>query len=646
MRLEDFKNVVVNNFRGLFIRGDEENCPSDHFTDCLNVRFEHDNCLTREGTYLSHASLGGIGVIKRWFNYLEPSTLDQCMLILTTGGAIKKLKVGSLSAAIITNANATDFSAIMLNERIYIALHDGQKGLNGVNLQVYDPVGGSIRDAAGLAPSAAGAMGAANGAASVLVNAGVYKIAVAYITDSGFITVPGPEVASVFTPTSYTSPGALKISMTVIPTGPTGTAKRQLLITKANEEEYFFLPSDFGGLIVDNTTTTATLDFDDTTDLVESADYLFDQLETIPSPLGLKIYSGRLITLGEANGAVKYTSYLRVSYPGEYESFDSVDGVVPIKKDSGLWLTNGETIRNTFYAHKNLGVFGVIDNGEVPAEWIITAIDESINTPPHGISSFSKLGDVNMGRSFYLVVDRSGILLMNGIFQKPPITYKINDLWQRINWARYHQCVLVIDEQFHRIYFSCPIDSSVDNNLFLYGDYSQCPGGIPDADNVRWAIWEFHPDGATATTADAIGLGLLGDVLPFLKIGSKNGDSLWTLSALPSLDPGATDEGATFANFIETARFQWSSGFFNFFNVFRTDISGSGNLAVTGKGKDDLLSKTFYAALALSAAPGVETIREIDFLNESLKIKFSLTSGKFTLQKLEIFGVPMYPASR
>src|SRR5206468_10780913 len=155
--------------------------------------------------------------------------------------------------------------------RIYIAFHDGIFGLVNQNLKVYFPDTDELRNAAGLSPAAASSIIAADGIAGI-VNAGVYKIAVAYITTSGFITPPGPKIAGIFTPVIYTAPGSKKINLSNIPIGPSGTSSRQILITKAGLAEYFFLPSVFGGFINNNAATTTTLDFDDTTDLVDSGD--------------------------------------------------------------------------------------------------------------------------------------------------------------------------------------------------------------------------------------------------------------------------------------------------------------------------------------------------------------------------------------
>lgn len=644
MRLEDYKSLTLDDFKGLWSRGEDDQVPLDHFSDCLNVDYELGEARTRDGLSSSITVGYASGKIRRFANIFNPVGI--ITLILDEAGNLytHSSRAGDTATTpLITVAGATDFSAIQMFSRIYIAFHDGSNGLSGVNLKVYIPnatlASDVIRDAAGLVPSAAGAIIAANGAASTLMNAGTYKIAVTYETTSGFLTVPGPEITAVFTPTSYVSPGLLKISLTAIPTGPAGTSKRHILITKADEEEYFFLPSAFGGVINDNTTTTATLDFDDTVDLVSSADYLFDLLETIPAPLGLATYHGRLITWGES---INY-SILRASYPGDIESFDSVDGIVVVTKDDGFAMANGVQLRDIFYAHKTLGVHAVQDNGDIPANWPVFPIDESINTPIHGISEFFNLSGIRAARDFFLVVDKSGILLCNGSYIKPPITYKINKIWQRINFSAYNKIVLVLDEQNQNLYCSVPLDDATDNNTILFGCYNECPGNIPEADKIGWAIWQIKP-GGSVKNATAMGLAaVLGDKVPNLKIGSVDGGGkIWKIDSTVT-----TDDGTAIESYIESALLFWNEGNIHFFTAVQMRITGSGSLEITIKGEDNILPTDLYTAglgnaLVLSTTSGKHVTARFNFQNEKAKIKLRMTSGKFILSTATVFGKPIY----
>ena len=638
MRLEDFRQILLTKFKGLWKSGQADTAPQDYFLDCLNVDFNDTEIRTRYG--LSGAiTLGygsGNGKVVRFANFFHTNGI--IVLILDNSGNLYTFSARTgddATTPLITVASATDFSAIQILGKIFIAFHNGETGLSGTNLKLYAPgatlAADVIKDAAGVAPTAASGIAAADGAASTVMNAGVYKIAVVYLTPTGHYTTPGPKIASVFTPTSYTSPGLVKISVTSIPI--LTDMERQLIITKADLEEYFFLPTAFGGVIADDTTTIATLDFDDTTDLLDSADYLFDQLETIPAPLGLDEYHGRLITYGE-NGN---DSIIRASKAGEPESFDSIDGLRVINKDDGFVVKNTANMRDILNIHKSLGVFALMDNDDVPSSWALYPIDRSINTPPHGISEFFNLSGIRTARDWYLTIDRSGILLNNGSFVKPPITQLIDDLWQTINFAKYHRSVLVVDEQLHKIYCAIPTGSSADNDLLLLGDYNECPGLIPEAYTIKWTPWELNPGGAIKSPT-AIGLiAIAGDSVPTLKIGSiTGGGKIW------KLDPSATtDDGTAIESFIETALLFYIDGAVHFFNAIRMRVTGSGTLLVTISGEDEVLTGTL-PSITLTASPGKEVLTRFSFTNEKARIKFRLVSGKFTINKIEVHGKDMW----
>lgn len=729
MQLEDYLKRELKDFKGLWSRGEDDSCPIDHFLDCLNVDYRANTVLTRPGLSTGFSVGYASGRIARFACTFNPAAIIH--LILDESGNLYTYsnRAGDTATTpLITVAGATDFSALQMFGRIYIAFHDGLTGLPATNLKVYIPntsiASDVIRSAAGAAPTAGGAMAASTSGTEGIVNVGRYKIAVANVTTTGFITPPGPKVASVFTPTEYIAPGkhrayslltasanvsnndtvtigtetytfkssltasgsvpneiligatanaslnnlgnaimglgtvgvdygantrnsgvtveyiigdvllvssneegtkgndvataessatlswtgstmaggsdGKKISMSSIPTGPSGTAKRQILITKADEEEYFFLPSAFGGLINDNSTTTATLDFDDITDLVDSADYLFDLLETIPAPVGLSDFSDRMLTWGESGN----DSIIRVSYRNDIESFDSIDGIVPISKDDGFVCTNGMEMRDIFYAGKSLGVHAFEDNNDVPANWRPYEVDRSINICSHGIAEFFSMSGVRIARDMIFVVDRSGILSFSGTFTKPPLTYKIDDIWQRLNFAYYKKVVLVVDEQTHKMYCSFPIDNATECDTLIVGDYSEC-GDIPDAYKIKWSIYQYKP-GGSLKAPNAIGLtAILGEDIPTFKLASiTGGGKLWKRDEIAT-----TDDGTVIESYIETSLLFWEDGFIHFFNAVQMKLTGSGSLLITIRGEDNVDSANIRT---------IATTSEIVFLGDGL----------------------------
>lgn len=569
MRLEDYEKKTFEEFHGHYDRGKSDGAPEDYFSNTLNVDYDYGEWNTRNG--LSTAIVLGYGSnngkVRRFVEFAD-LVMPPIVLILDDVGNLYTFSTRPGDTATtprITEALATDFSAIKFLGKIYIGFHDGEFGLAGKSLKVFiphptNPALDEFRNAAGLAPVSASPMIAINATevfslqgedssdlqgeddsdligegGTGTVNAGTYKIAVSYETTSGFITPPGPKIGGVFTPTIVTIDSDGKISLTNIPIGPAGTAKRRILVTQAGLNEYFILGSTFGGIINDNVTTTAILDFDDTVDLVESGDYLFDLLEVIPAPLGLSVYGGRLLTFGGGDSP----SIVRASLSGQGEAFDSISGIIIVEKDDGFSVRNATVIRKVLYLCKNLGIYSITDNGLEPSVWgNPDPIDKSINVCIHGIGEFFDLSAINMARDWTLIADRSGILVFDGIARKPPITDNINNIWQTMNFAKYHKLVIIIDEQFHKIYCTFPTGSSTENNKVIMGDYNKCPGKIPESSTIKWSIWEFRPGNITKSASDIGLMGIVGiDTVPTFKIGSMDGGGrIW------KLDPNAIDD--------------------------------------------------------------------------------------------------------
>ena len=648
MRLEDYERKIFEDFKGFFWSGQPDEVPEEFFTNCLNVDYTDGEVFTRPGldTAITLGYGGGNGKVRRFAAFADPA-FGYIVLILNEVGALYTFSTRAGDTATtprLTVFGSTDFSAIRMYGRIFISFHNGQSGLNTVPLFVYTPHPTNIaldefRDAAGFAPAGT-AMAASDGGPGI-VNAGTYKIAVSYITNSGFVTKPGPIVLGVFTPTVYNAPGGLTINLSNIPIGPVGTAHRQILITKADLEEYFFLPQSFGGLIPGNVSTSTILNFDDTTDLVDSADYLFDLLESVPGPLALHSYNARLCIAGEfAQGSI-----VRVSRKREPESFSAIDGIVHVNKDDGFTIRNLLVMRDVLYVWKNLGVHAVQDNGDEPSGWQVYPIDENVNVSIHGIGEFFDNSEIKVAREWTVIADRSGLLLFDGSVRKKPITHNIDNIWQLINFNVYHKITVVVDDHHHKIYCALPIPNdyegapATDNTYLIMGDYNECPSNVPQFDTIKWSAWRFKP-GISGTLKGATEIGMFGvnpDTVPTLKIGSiDGGGKIWRLN------PAATtDDGGVIENWFETAFLYWDSGMIHFFNAVRMRITGTGLMSIIVYGEDYMSSLTVPSPLTLQTFPGREFLVRFNFQNEKASIRFEF-SGRFILSKLEVHGKPIY----
>ena len=198
----------------------------------------------------------------------------------------------SLVVPILTIAAMTDFSATVLNDRVYISPHDGLRGLPGERVYVYN--GSTIRPAGGSKPPAAPVVvtgGPGN------IELGVHCFTVVYESESGFVSgFPAGFI--------YTANGSTCVNLSAIPIGPVGTIARHILATKtiiafngdSLNQQFFFIPN---GTIADNTTTTLdNVNFYDS-QLVEEATYVQDALDTIPAGVHISSYLGSLVVCGE-----------------------------------------------------------------------------------------------------------------------------------------------------------------------------------------------------------------------------------------------------------------------------------------------------------------------------------------------------------
>ena len=141
------------------------------------------------------------------------------------------------------------------------------------------------------------------------IPAGTRQVTVAFVTRQGYITAYAP-------PNSWTAAGSLRAVVANIPIGPANVIARLLLFTTAisapaTTGPFYSIPSIMR--INDNTTTTVTVDFLDTTLAAEfSGSYLAGQQELGECSFAGG-YSNRTIWLGERN---KVQNFINLPFEG------------------------------------------------------------------------------------------------------------------------------------------------------------------------------------------------------------------------------------------------------------------------------------------------------------------------------------------
>lgn len=598
MILQDSETVEIKQFNGLFDQGEDDIVPPDHFIDCLNNKFIPGVVLTRSGTSVRHAYTGNARTC--FFTFNTPGVAPILFSIDSAGNFYKD------DTLLSTIVGASYFSAFEFFNKLFISFNNGSQGVG--NLYIYDYTSNTFRTAGCDTPTAAGAMVAADGAAGN-INAGVHLFAVVYETDTGFFSVPGPLVAGVFTPTSYTAPGSKQCNLSNIPTyGGARVIARHILATKANQTEYFYIPDELGGLINDNVTTTSTLNFFDT-DLAESADTLFNLFPHPPCGVAISEYNARTVVAGfpSPDG-----SLARLSLAADPESFSKTDGFIIVSKDDGFILTNVTVIRDLLYLFKNGSTSVSNDDGEEPSNWDVNPVDGSIGAFVRGVMQASVTLPTGVTHDFTLVANTSGLYLFTGVFVYPELSWKISNRWSTLDSTKV-SCA--IDTVKKNIYISGL------NNGILVGDYTQCEM-IPQFDKIKWSPWTF-PETVL----------FLGLAIPSAGASPEMVFSTTPTAQLIKMDSAQTvDYGANaIDSYEQLALFSPNPGGLNIFNAIQFKTMGAGELSIRMIGQDanggDSTKDKVLQPVELITQPNRAYTRISMFMQEKMSLKFETSDA-------------------
>jgi len=498
----DHPPLVIEDFQGLWVRGDDESAPSDHFTQADNIQYGHSFVETRDGIIQYFNNLNPPLKVVRIYNYV--TQVGQALVLLVEGGKIYFTTgpddVIDTSIPILSIPAMEDFGFVAINGRGYITPFKTyvnptgeryQLGLKNEFVYVFSP-DTFARKAAGFPPTGSPLLVSefAPGPTPV-TDTGFHLIAVVYETDTGYLTALGPEVFG-----SLNFSGA-QLYVSNIPLGPAGSGviKRHLVSTKAitgyngdqTGYQFFFIP---GGTIPDNTTPDWQGHYFDA-DLISDASHLIDNFSEIPAGVALTTYHSRLIIVGEFGTTETLAnlppdikdnrSLVRVSFPGEPESISKIDGVIIAPLD-GKALTNAQEFRDNLYVFKNTRTIAYSDNYDVPASWQEEVLDQGIGAPVHGIATVLDTGGVNI--DFLLIVDWSGLMLFNGTYAQPEMSWKIEDLWRSLDRNRFNEIQIVNDSLNKKIWITLP---SPMYKTVLHANYQN---GMSSKD-IRWSKWIF-----------------------------------------------------------------------------------------------------------------------------------------------------------
>lgn len=619
--IQDHTPIEVNVFGGLFGRDSfADSTPADHLIDSQNLITEGFEMRTRDGFPAPNIVIPNL---RRFHTYKREGEADRD-IILDSGGNLYDLRVSPFP--ILTIPEMIDFSVCQFYNRLYISPHNGIKGLPGEKIYVYEGAGpGTVRPAGGIAP--VGTFTATLSAEAGNIESGTHVLAFVYETTSGFVTAPGPEIFPTFVADS-----AHKVTITGIPIGPPGTAKRRLISTRAIETyngdqegyEYFFVP---GGTIDNNIDTTLTIDYFDAA-LEITADYTFDQLGTIPACLFMAPYRKRLAYGGEdAN-----PSMVRFSKSDEPESVDSLSGFIVCDPNETVGVKAGIEYRDNFYIFKGPipgHTYTTKDNTYEPSTWPVITLDRGIGCSLNGTSQYLDAKGANSDN--FLVADAAGLYAYNGSFDTAnPLSGKITNWWNRINKKQFHKLQLVIDPKKLLLYITAPLDNNTEPSHILVGNYEN---GM-DAASVTWHPWILSGN----ITPKSIGVqGVFATGETVFRVGGYNGNIYNQEKNIYN------DNGNAFTSMAQFALHYVQSGWMHSFNAARFRILGHGNLAIGAVGLDNSPSINLPSINLLTVAGG-EKIIPFLLVNEKCSIKIRLTQYNdfFRIRKMELFSRPLW----
>lgn len=628
--MRDHSGIIIGEFNGYYNRGDAETVPIDHFIEVSNIRFVESGFETRFGIDLYQSPVGiALDNVLR----IHPYTMQtqQTLLVLTTGGNIHHVVSPTVvHMNILQKAAMTDFNVVSFAGRAYITpfFTNGSSqevGLQNEFLYVYLGLGAVARKA-GASPPTGTALVAVNATAG-FSDLGFKVFAVVYETDTGYLTAPGPAIFA----TATSSNELLGFDISNIPVSPdTFVTKRHIIATKSiidyngdqDGYQFFFVP---GGNIDNNIATTKHVNFFDI-DLLEDASHLLDNFSNIPAGVGLTLYHNRLVlTTTFTDISVAY-----VSHPGEPEAIDQVDGLLIVPLD-GLPLTNCQEFRDILYLFKRTRTVGYSDNQDVPGTWQSFIVDEGIGAPVHGVATVLDSGGVNV--DYLLIADYSGIMLFNGAYTRPELSWKIRNFWFDLDRTQFREIELVNDSINEILYCVLP------DNTILVGNYQN---GL-NPKRIRWSKWNFtFPitsmeliDTSTVLIGGTVNLSNQSGLYKIVDI--KTNDTLYD-TANSLFDVKIPDP---------TVRFGYTnlSKIENIvhFTGFRLRVTGAGILIPTVYTLNDIVSQ-ILTSITLITTTDRELMRLMNFQTQrmSLELKTTDINHIFQVNKLILFAKEVF----
>src|SRR5260221_5730227 len=611
--------ITVEDWKGMYTRTVTDTTPQGYFLDSLNIKFNESDAYTRDG---STKLLDAPNVV-RFFTYKRLGETVRYIYLNTSGQLFDSLFPGT---PIWTDASFVDFSMANFNNRAYITPHNRTTGIPGKSVLVYDGYG-AARLAACAAPSGF-TLGAANSATSGNVEAGTHLFSVAFESNSGFITAPGPALFAVLV-----TPGHFSVDLSSLPGLPAGMVAVRILATKSIQTyngnqlgyQFFFVSSANGGRVTGGASTGRVSFFD--IELVTSADYLFDNRGTIPAGVVIAKYNGRMCVAG-INGD-EHSVYL--SKPYQPEQVSSVTGFITVDPfESGSGIRNLFPFRGSLAISKSNRLYQTTDNQDDPVTWSAPIeIDIGVGAECFCVGTILDSKGQQNDRAF--IADRSGLILYEGYVRRPEASWLIKNTWDRINKARFNLIQVAIDTENYQVYVTLPLDGATSITHILYGYYGSAYGPYGfDPKEINWSLWQMAL-GSVSIITDL-------DTVTGTSVLKYSGTTGHIYQVANDYSVHA-DDVLGFQSFIQTSLYTTKPKYTQHCNLIGLRILGLGTLITTLYDQDNVRSQV-QANKTLSPTGGADLEIKPNF--EGTKISVKLLTGNSINEYFKVSRKDLY----
>lgn len=486
IQIDEFKGANRGSSDSYFNHINHKNIPFPYSLDPYNWTFYKEGGMRTRPPFKQKLGFGiAVGdngfVQQHWkIARLGNTYYDNRWLFLTWDQGANKGRFYDSSGGGVVLATITGCqfaSVINIYGRLYISpLSDAGVPLAAEFIYLYDGV--TFRKAGGTAPAGGTltitdtAVGGAN------VTAGLHIGAIAFESDSGFISPPGPPTRIQVT---ITAGGGRAARFANVDIGPAGTVKRHLLLTKTilnydgiqDNYELFF-----GATINDNVTTTGDVILPDT-GLVDSADYLLSEFDNIPSCAHINVYGSHLMYSGSrSDQRVTY-----VSKAADPETIDQTEDYIQIFDGIPTEILAGAELRGLHYIFKETCTYVVREDVDQPPNaWRPDLVDSGIGISPFGIAVvMANVGGLVLDN--LIVGGMYGLYIFTGAYQHIPLSMSIQSVFFNLTRAQAKNIRMHVDPIRRLLFILIP-----GTNELWVGDYFK--GLSPD--EIKWTRWEVY----------------------------------------------------------------------------------------------------------------------------------------------------------